>query len=366
MTTNHRIRLNSRPVGAPTAENFLFDEVPLEAPGEGQVLLRTLYLSLDPYMRGRMSDAKSYAKPVEIGEVMVGATVSEVIESNSPDFDPGDIVLGYGGWQEYSIEYASQLRRIDPEIAPVSTALGVLGMPGFTAYAGLLEIGMPKPGETVAVAAASGPVGSVVGQIANIVGATSVGIAGGPAKVNHLKELGFDIVLDHRSPTFKEDLAEAVPQGIDVYFENVGGKVFEARPAPAQHVRPRPGVRSRFELQPHRAAAGTRPHRTAHEYDPAPFAHGPRVHPDRIRRPPRREVHGRHEHVDPGGEDPLPRGHPHRTRPGARVLQRAAHRRELRQDGRRSGSPGVGSSQLRIGGDLRRIVLGSAQDVYAA
>ncbi|WP_453985370.1 NADP-dependent oxidoreductase [Brevibacterium casei] len=228
MTTNHRIRLNSRPVGAPTAENFLFDEVPLEAPGEGQVLLRTLYLSLDPYMRRRMSDAKSYAKPVEIGEVMVGATVSEVIESNSPDFDPGDIVLGYGGWQEYSIEYASQLRRIDPEIAPVSTALGVLGMPGFTAYAGLLEIGMPKPGETVAVAAASGPVGSVVGQIANIVGATSVGIAGGPAKVNHLKELGFDIVLDHRSPTFKEDLAEAVPQGIDVYFENVGGKVFEA------------------------------------------------------------------------------------------------------------------------------------------
>lgn len=228
MTTNHRIRLNSRPVGAPTAENFLFDEVPLEAPGEGQVLLRTLYLSLDPYMRGRMSDAKSYAKPVEIGEVMVGATVSEVIESNSPDFDPGDVVLGYGGWQEYSIEYASQLRRIDPEIAPVSTALGVLGMPGFTAYAGLLEIGMPKPGETVAVAAASGPVGSVVGQIANIVGATSVGIAGGPAKVNHLKELGFDIVLDHRSPTFKEDLAEAVPQGIDVYFENVGGKVFEA------------------------------------------------------------------------------------------------------------------------------------------
>ena len=228
MTTNHRIRLNSRPVGAPTAENFLFDEVPLEAPGEGQVLLRTLYLSLDPYMRGRMSDAKSYAKPVEIGEVMVGATVSEVIESNSPDFDPGDIVLGYGGWQEYSIEYASQLRRIDPEIAPVSTALGVLGMPGFTAYAGLLEIGMPQPGETVAVAAASGPVGSVVGQIANIVGATSVGIAGGPAKVNHLKELGFDIVLDHRSPTFKEDRAEAVPQGIDVYFENVGGKVFEA------------------------------------------------------------------------------------------------------------------------------------------
>ena len=228
MATNHRIRLNSRPVGAPTAENFLQDEVPVESPGEGQVLLRTLYLSLDPYMRGRMSDAKSYAKPVELGEVMVGATVSEVVESQSSDFEPGDIVLGYGGWQEYSIEPASQLRRIDPEIAPISTALGVLGMPGFTAYAGLLEIGMPKPGETVAVAAATGPVGSVVGQIAKIVGATSVGIAGGPAKVNHLKELGFDIVLDHRSPNFKEELAEAVPQGIDVYFENVGGKVLEA------------------------------------------------------------------------------------------------------------------------------------------
>lgn len=228
MATNHRIRLNSRPVGAPTAENFLHDEVPVESPGEGQVLLRTLYLSLDPYMRGRMSDAKSYAKPVELGEVMVGATVSEVVESQSPDFEPGDIVLGYGGWQEYSIEPASQLRQIDPEIAPISTALGVLGMPGFTAYAGLLEIGMPKPGETVAVAAATGPVGSVVGQIAKIVGATSVGIAGGPAKVNHLKELGFDIVLDHRSPNFKEELAEAVPQGIDVYFENVGGKVLEA------------------------------------------------------------------------------------------------------------------------------------------
>ncbi|MCT1551586.1 NADP-dependent oxidoreductase [Brevibacterium casei] len=228
MATNHRIRLNSRPVGMPTAENFLHDEVPVESPGEGQVLLRTLYLSLDPYMRGRMSDAKSYARPTEIGEVMVGATVSEVVESRSPEFSPGDIVLGYGGWQEYSIEDASQLRRLDPEIAPVSTALGVLGMPGFTAYAGLLEIGMPKPGETVVVAAATGPVGSVVGQIAKIVGARAVGIAGGPDKVAHLKELGFDVALDHRSPNFRQELAEAVPEGIDVYFENVGGKVFEA------------------------------------------------------------------------------------------------------------------------------------------
>ncbi|GAA1862101.1 NADP-dependent oxidoreductase [Brevibacterium marinum] len=228
MTTNHRIRLNSRPVGAPKAENYLFDEVELGSPGEGEVLLRTLYLSLDPYMRGRMSDAKSYAKPVEVGDVMVGATVSEVVESNSSEFSAGDTVLGYGGWQEYSVEKASHLRRVDPEIAPISTALGVLGMPGFTAYSGLLEIGRPQPGETVAVAAATGPVGSVVGQIAKIKGAKAVGIAGGPDKVAHLNELGFDVALDHRSGNLKNDLAEAVPQGIDVYFENVGGDVFKA------------------------------------------------------------------------------------------------------------------------------------------
>ncbi|MGO2034890.1 MAG: NADP-dependent oxidoreductase [Brevibacterium sp.] len=228
MTSNHRVRLNSRPVGAPTAENYLIDEVALESPGEGQVLLRTLYLSLDPYMRGRMSDAKSYAKPVEVGDVMVGATVSEVVESNSDDFSVGDIVLGYGGWQEYSVENTGHLRRIDPELAPISTHLGVLGMPGFTAYAGLLEIGRPQEGETVAVAAATGPVGSVVGQIAKIKGARSVGIAGGPEKVAHLEELGFDVALDHRSGSLKSELAEAVPQGIDVYFENVGGDVFNA------------------------------------------------------------------------------------------------------------------------------------------
>lgn len=146
------------------------------------MLLRTLYLSLDPYMRGRMSDAKSYAKPVEVGDVMVGATVSEVVESNAEGFAAGEIVLGYGGWQEYSVESTGHLRKIDPELAPISTHLGVLGMPGFTAYAGLLEIGQPKEGETVAVAAATGPVGSVVGQIAKIKGATAVGIAGGPAR----------------------------------------------------------------------------------------------------------------------------------------------------------------------------------------
>ncbi|WP_309132921.1 NADP-dependent oxidoreductase [Brevibacterium sp.] len=228
MTSNHRILLKSRPVGAPTAENFDHDEVPISSPQDGEVLLRTLYLSLDPYMRGRMSDAKSYAAPVEIGQVMVGATVSEVIDSKSPDFKQGDTVLGYGGWQEYSVEKAAHLRRVDPDIAPVSTALGVLGMPGFTAYAGLLEIGQPEPGETVAVAAATGPVGSAVGQIAKIKGARTVGIAGGEKKVAHLKELGFDVALDHRSGNLKEELAEATPDGIDVYFENVGGDVFKA------------------------------------------------------------------------------------------------------------------------------------------
>lgn len=228
MTTNHRIRLNSRPVGAPTAENYLLDEVPVPTPGEGQVLLRTLYLSLDPYMRGRMSDAKSYARPVEVGDVMVGATVSEVVESNAEGFAAGEIVLGYGGWQEYSVESTGHLRKIDPELAPISTHLGVLGMPGFTAYAGLLEIGQPKEGETVAVAAATGPVGSVVGQIAKIKGATAVGIAGGPDKVAHLKELGFDVALDHRAGNLKQELRESVPQGIDVYYENVGGAVFDA------------------------------------------------------------------------------------------------------------------------------------------
>src|SRR5699024_3625225 len=173
MTTNHRIRLNSRPVGAPTEENYLLDEVPVPSPGEGQVLLRTLYLSLDPYMRGRMSDAKSYAAPVEVVAVMVGASVSEVVESNAHDVSTGDIVLGYGAWQVYSVDASRHPRRIDPELAPISTHLGVPGMPGFTAYAGLLEIGRPQPGETVAVAAATGPVGSVVGQIAKIRGATA-------------------------------------------------------------------------------------------------------------------------------------------------------------------------------------------------
>jgi len=226
MTETTQIRLVRRPVGEPRDEDFEFATVELPPLAEGEVLLRTLYLSLDPYMRGRMSAAKSYAAPVELGHVMVGATVSEVVESRSERRTPGDIVLAYSGWQTHAVADARATRKLDPSGPPVSTALGVLGMPGFTAYAGLLEIGRPQPGETVVVAAATGPVGSAVGQIARIKGARAVGIAGGPDKVRALTEdFGFDAALDHRSPTFREELAEATPDGIDVYFENVGGMV---------------------------------------------------------------------------------------------------------------------------------------------
>ena len=200
----------------------------MPAPGEGEVLLRTIYLSLDPYMRGRMNDAKSYAAPVELGTVMEGGTVAEVVESNDPNLSRGDFVLSHLGWQAYGLQPGKNLRKLDPTQAPISTAVGVLGMPGFTAYAGLLEIGKPKEGETVAVAAATGPVGSAVGQIARIKGARTIGIAGGPEKVAYLNELGFEAALDHRSPTFRDDLKAASPDGIDVYFENVGGAVWDA------------------------------------------------------------------------------------------------------------------------------------------
>ncbi|WP_245644537.1 NADP-dependent oxidoreductase [Nocardioides jensenii] len=224
-----QIRLASRPVGEPQDSDFSFVDEELPALEEGQVLLRTIYLSLDPYMRGRMSAAKSYAEPVEVGAVMIGGTVCEVVESRSPNRQPGDLVLAFAGWQTHAVVDAGQTRRLDPEAAPVSTALGVLGMPGFTAYAGLLEIGKPKPGETVVVAAATGPVGSAVGQIAKIKGARAVGVAGGPEKCRALlEEFGFDAAVDHRSPTFVDDLAAATPDGIDVYFENVGGPVTAA------------------------------------------------------------------------------------------------------------------------------------------
>ncbi|WP_109314954.1 NADP-dependent oxidoreductase [Pseudovibrio ascidiaceicola] len=226
---NRQIVLAERPVGAPTSKNFRLEEAAIPTPGEGEMLLRTVYLSLDPYMRGRMSDAKSYADPVEIGDAMVGGTVSVVVKSNLKQFSEGDWVVNLGGWQDYSISNGEMVFNLGKEPAMPSWALGVMGMPGFTAYAGLLEIGEPKPGETIAVAAASGPVGATVGQIGKIKGCRVVGIAGGAEKCKHAVEnLGFDVCLDRNSPTFAQALKAACPDGIDVYFENVGGAVFDA------------------------------------------------------------------------------------------------------------------------------------------
>lgn len=228
-TVNRRIVLNARPVGVPTASDFMLHTSAVPQPEAGQVLLRTLYLSLDPYMRGRMSDGPSYAAPVPLGEVMVGGTVSRVETSRHGDFTAGDLVLGYTGWQDFALSSGQGLTTLRHEESHPSRALGVLGMPGFTAYMGLLDIGRPLAGETVVVAAASGPVGAVVGQIAKIKGCTVVGIAGGEDKCRHVtRDLGFDACVDHRGHDLPGRLAAACPAGIDVYFENVGGAVFDA------------------------------------------------------------------------------------------------------------------------------------------
>jgi NADPH-dependent curcumin reductase len=226
---NRQIQLASRPVGAPSVADFNLATSSVPVAGPGQLLLRTVYLSLDPYMRGRMSDAASYAAPVAIGASMVGATVCRVESSLHADYAKGDWVLAYSGWQDYAISDGTGLTKLDPKLAPPSYALGVLGMPGFTAYMGLLHIGAPKAGETVVVAAATGAVGSVVGQIAKLKGCRVVGIAGGAQKCKSaVEELGFDACIDHHSPDLPALLAAACPKGIDVYFENVGGKVFDA------------------------------------------------------------------------------------------------------------------------------------------
>ncbi|MSP67805.1 MAG: NADP-dependent oxidoreductase [Alphaproteobacteria bacterium] len=226
---NRQILLAARPVGEPKPSDFRMVETAIPTAGPGQVLARTIFLSLDPYMRGRMNAGKSYVRHLEIGEVMTGGAVSQVQASNDPRFKPGDIVEGRTGWQDYAAVDAGEVRRIAPDLAPISTAVGILGMPGMTAYTGLLNIGQPKAGETVVVGAASGAVGAAVGQIARIKGARAVGIAGGPDKCAHVKrDLGFDECLDHRAPGFAEALSKACPKGIDVYFENVGGPVFEA------------------------------------------------------------------------------------------------------------------------------------------
>ena len=227
--SHKRILLAARPEGRPKPSDFRLEQGPVPEPADGEVLLQVLYLSLDPYMRGRMSAGRSYAKPVEVGGLMEGGTVARVMASRNDRFAAGDIVLSHSGWQSHAISDGAGLRKLDPAAAPVTTALGVLGMPGFTAYSGLLTIGRPKPGETLVVAAASGAVGSVVGQIARLKGARAVGIAGGAAKCAFVRdELGFDAVVDHRAPDFAERLKAACPDGIDIYFENVGGAVWSA------------------------------------------------------------------------------------------------------------------------------------------
>jgi NADPH-dependent curcumin reductase len=233
--TNRRVLLKQRPVGEPKPTDFEIVDGPVPAPAEGEILCRTVWLSLDPYMRGRMNDVKSYAASVELGGVMVGGTVGEVVESRASGFAKGDVVLGYGGWQQYFVARAGASAgpfgplKLDPTAAPISTALGVLGMPGMTAYVGLYDLGQPKPGETVVVSAAAGAVGSAVGQLAKIRGCRAVGIAGAQDKCDYaVKELGFDACVSYRSPDLVGALRDACPKGVDVYFDNVGGDVLKA------------------------------------------------------------------------------------------------------------------------------------------
>ena len=229
MTVCRQIRLVERPSAAPTAGTFELTESPMPVPAAGDVLCRTLWLSLDPYMRGRISGAKSYARGVEPGEVMVGECVGEVIDSRDPAFRPGDIIAGGGGWQSHWALPGESLRRIDPALAPVSTALGVLGMPGLTGWVGLMELAEPKPGETVVMGAATGAVGAVAGQLAKLEGCRVVGVAGGPDKCAYATaELGFDVCLDRHAPDLDARLQAACPNGIDIYIELVGGSVTAA------------------------------------------------------------------------------------------------------------------------------------------
>jgi NADPH-dependent curcumin reductase CurA len=231
MTTlkNRQVTLAARPHGEPTEADFRLVEAPVPDAGPGQVLLRTLYLSLDPYMRGRMSAGPSYVAATEIGEVMGGGTVCRVESSHVGGFAAGDIVEAMTGWQDYAVSDGRGLRKLDRELAPITTALGVLGMPGLTAWTGLMNIGQPKAGETLVVAAASGAVGSVVGQLGRLKGCRVVGIAGGDKKCRYVvDELGFDACVDHRREDFADALKAACPKGVDINFESVGGPVFDA------------------------------------------------------------------------------------------------------------------------------------------
>jgi NADPH-dependent curcumin reductase CurA len=225
---NKQIILKNRPVGEPKESDFALVETPTPEPGEGEVLSRTIYLSLDPYMRGRLSASESYAASVELNSAIVGGTVSQVVKSNHPQFQVGDFVLSSNGWQTYAVSKGETLRKLDPTQAPLSYSLGVLGMPGLTAYAALLDIGQPKEGETVVVSAASGAVGAVAGQIAKIKGTRVVGIVGSDDKRDYIvKELGFDVGINRKTQELDSALKEAAPNGIDVYYDNTAGVILE-------------------------------------------------------------------------------------------------------------------------------------------
>lgn len=227
--TNRQIKLASRPQGEPKAENFDLVTSDIPSPNDNEMLLRTVYLSLDPYMRGRMSDAKSYADPLAVGDVIMGGTVAQVVESNIDKFAVGDLVVSNSGWQDYSVSNGEGVLKLDKDMKNPSYGLGVLGMPGFTGYMGLTDIGKPQKGETLVVAAATGPVGATVGQVGKQYGTRTVGVAGGKEKCDFaVNELGFDICIDHKADDFAEQLKAACPDGIDIYYENVGGHVFDA------------------------------------------------------------------------------------------------------------------------------------------
>lgn len=226
---NRRYVLAQRPQGMPSDQDFRLEKVAQPEPEQGQVLLRTLYLSLDPYVRGRLDDVPSYSPPLAIGDVICGGTVCRVEQSLHPDYQAGDLVLAYTGWQDYALSDGEGLQKLDANMAHPSYALGLLGMPGFTGYMGLTDIGNPQVGETVVVAAATGAVGSVVGQVAKLRGCRAVGIAGGVEKCRYaVEKLGFDVCIDHRAADFAHQLKQACDKGIDVYYENVGGAVFDA------------------------------------------------------------------------------------------------------------------------------------------
>ncbi|WP_430708784.1 NADP-dependent oxidoreductase [Paenalkalicoccus suaedae] len=227
--TQQTIQLGRRPKGTPTYEDFNFVEAPIGSPDKGEVLVRTVYISVDPYLRGRMNEGKSYIPPFEVGEVISSAVIAQVEKSNSDRFSEGDVVIGSLGWQEYSVVKDNEVRKVDHHQAPASAYLSVLGMTGLTAYFGLLDIGKPKEGETVVVSGAAGAVGSVVGQIAKLKGARVVGIAGSDEKTSYLKDtLGFDATINYKTEDIAQALKDACPDGIDVYFENVGGEVGDA------------------------------------------------------------------------------------------------------------------------------------------